>query len=72
MELALYPHGLIAYVIVMIYIILGCGFTFPALAKWIDEVQDRLSYRTRYWEVFKAILSWPWFDIKKVRDKYSS
>lgn len=65
------PIELIIYVVVMIYIILGCGSTFSDTAKWAAETSDRISGRIHFKETLKAVLTWPWFDIKKLRDKYS-
>ena len=64
-----YSIELFIYVIVMIWIILGCGFRLPALAAWKHDTN--LTWRTYVWEISKAIVTWPWFDIKKLRNKYS-
>ena len=65
MEILLY-----IYVSVMIWIILGAGFVFPSLVEWTNEYRDRVTTRVRWLEWIKAILLWPLFDIKKLREKY--
>lgn len=65
MEILLY-----IYVSVMIWIILGAGFVFPDLGRWAVETRDRISGWDHWRECVKAILIWPVFDIKKLREKY--
>jgi len=62
--------GLFVYVFVMIYIILGCGFTFAPVACWWRDAGMSQPGWLYLKETIIAVLTWPWFDIKKLRIKY--
>ena len=62
---------LYAYVIVMIYIILGCGIRLPELARWLRFHGD-VPLRKRVYEIIVGILLWPWIDPARLWDKYSA
>jgi len=58
------------YAFVMTQIILGAGVHAGNIAKWKVETGEQygnIIYLTQY---VKASITWPWFDINKVREKY--
>lgn len=64
---------LILYVVVMIWIILGFAFRVPELVRWMlySTPPIEMSKWKRVGYAAKASITWPWFDLEKLKEKHN-
>ena len=65
MEILFFP-----YVLFAIYFMRGLGEVAPVIAKWKYETDERHGNKVYLTQFAKAGITWPWFDINKVRELY--
>jgi len=58
------------YAFVMVQIILGAGVHAADIAKWKVETGERYGNKVYLTQYAKAAITWPWFDINKIREIY--
>lgn len=63
---------LIIYVIISVYVMVGFGFIAADIGKWLEDTNETLPKYVQVYELVKCIILWPFFDIKKLREKYGA